>query len=73
MTGRDWRSIVGAYLQAARGLQAIHACQIVHQDIKPENIRIDRDGTVRVLDFGLAHLETQAAHASTAPVVDPTR
>ena len=73
VTGRDWRSIVGAYLQAARGLQAIHACQIVHQDIKPENIRIDRDGTVRVLDFGLAHLETHAAHASTAPVVDPTR
>lgn len=68
--GREWREIVAAYLQAARGLAAIHACRIIHQDIKPDNIRIDRQGTVRVLDFGLAHLETRGIQASMSTSPD---
>ncbi len=58
-TSRPWRDIVRAYLDAARGLAAIHDTGVVHQDIKPDNIRVDRNGVVRVLDFGLAHLESR--------------
>jgi eukaryotic-like serine/threonine-protein kinase len=51
---RGWRETVAAYVQAARGLAAAHRAGIVHRDFKPSNALIDRDGIVRVTDFGLA-------------------
>jgi serine/threonine protein kinase len=41
-------------IQAARGLESAHAHGIVHRDVKPGNLMIDRAGVVRVLDLGLA-------------------
>lgn len=52
-SGRSWRSIVEAYLEAARGLAAAHALGIVHGDFKPHNVLVGA-GRVRVADFGLA-------------------
>jgi len=40
--------------QIANGLVDIHHEGVIHRDIKPENIRVDADGVVKILDFGLA-------------------
>ena len=44
--------------QAANALVAAHAANIVHRDVKPENIMVRHDGIVKVLDFGLAKAKT---------------
>jgi eukaryotic-like serine/threonine-protein kinase len=54
MEPRSWSSIIGMHIQAARGLAAAHAADIVHRDYKPDNVRVGSDGRARVLDFGLA-------------------
>ena len=43
-------------IQSARGLEAAHENGIIHRDIKPGNLMLDRGGTVRVLDLGLARI-----------------
>lgn len=42
--------------QVAAGLQAFHHQEMLHQDLRPENIMIDRAGTVKIIDFGSARV-----------------
>ncbi len=42
--------------QVAAGLQAFHRHETLHQDLRPENIMIDRDGTAKIIDFGSARV-----------------
>jgi len=45
---------VGLVLQACRGLAHAHAAGLVHRDVKPQNLLLREDGTVKVADFGIA-------------------
>jgi serine/threonine protein phosphatase PrpC/aminoglycoside phosphotransferase len=50
--------------QIAKGLQAFHRLEMLHQDLRPQNIMIDRSGTVKLIDFGSVRV---AGVVETAP------
>ena len=52
----DWRESLHFIIQIMRGLSHAHSRGIIHRDIKPQNIMVLRDGSVKVADFGIACL-----------------
>jgi len=64
-------------IQICRGLRKAHQAGIIHRDIKPANVMIDKDGWVKILDFGLAKLTENTSitklgvRMGTAPYTSP--
>lgn len=56
--GEAWEEIATIFVEAGEGLVAAHASGLVHRDFKPANVLLDREGRVRVGDFGLSRGET---------------
>ncbi len=49
-----WEEVIGILEQVAAAVDAVHAQEILHRDIRPSNVILQRDGRVKLVDFGLA-------------------
>ncbi len=66
---KTYADVLHMFVQGARGLAAAHAVGIVHRDIKPKNIMYDEEGTVKVLDFGIARLDENSDLTKTGTIM----
>ena len=56
----NWKETLHFAMQIAKGLEHAHSRGIVHRDIKPHNIMVLKDGSVKVMDFGIARVMSKS-------------
>ena len=64
-----WKEVTFFALQIAKALEHAHSRNIIHRDIKPQNMMLLRDGTLKVTDFGIAMAMNAAQLTQTNSVM----
>ena len=62
----DLETVRGIIEQIARGLRAFHRKEMLHQDLRPDNIMIDKTGTAKIIDFGSTRITGVAEAAASS-------
>ena len=65
ISGLRWKEAVHFTVQILRALQHAHDKGIVHRDIKPHNIMLLSDGTIKITDFGIARFSRSTTKTIT--------
>ena len=56
-------------IQILSGVQAAHNIGIVHRDLKPQNIMVNHDGTIKIMDFGIAMVTSETSITQTNSII----
>ncbi len=65
---RDLEQVFDIAIQMTWGLHAAHVCGVIHQDVKPANVLMTRDGVAKITDFGLSRTQRQERHSRQSPI-----